>query len=116
MAYRLLLGEETEGLLANTEKTPRSPETCPLLLSMNPRVVRVMTQEPSKRDRDLPKATLPDLAVCADWSRAPLYPPTPGPTGMSGVTQGPKGQLLLPPSSLWVPGTMVPSLERGGNC
>lgn len=55
---------------------------------MNPVVGASHTGTLAERDRDLPKVTLPDPVVCADWSRAPDT------AGMLGATQNPKGQLF----------------------
>lgn len=73
-----------------TLKNPEVPETGPLPLPMSPVVGTSPTGTLAERDRDgdLPKVTLPDPAVCADWFRAP------GASGMSGATPSPKAQLF----------------------
>lgn len=91
MACRLggTTGEEkVDGFLASVKKIQRFLETCPLPLSRSPMVGTSHMGTLAERDRDLPKVTLSDPLVRAEWSRAP------GPAGMSGATQSPEGQLF----------------------
>lgn len=44
-----LVAEEIDGFLADVEKTQRSPEMCPLLLSLKPLCLGLITQEPGLR-------------------------------------------------------------------
>lgn len=109
-AYGVLLGEATESSLANTEETPRSPGTCPLLLSAKPPVVGAC----DTRTRLRGTGTCPK-PHCRTWLYALLGPGPPGPTGMSRATQGAQGWLFpdedfaLPTGALGAPPSAVVS-------
>lgn len=106
-----LVGEEIDGFWADVEKTQRSPETCPLLLSMKPLCLGLVPQEPKLREgQRLAQRTGP--AVCADGSRAL------GPVGHSEPQGAATSRLGLLPlhlgPALGVPWSAIPGLQADG--